>query len=86
MTAPTEEQVSAELYDLERLDDTLLEDGGHLDGITGAIRALRERMTPGQVTTMERNGMRKAEAEGAMIAANWRLGLSDQRPMTALKG
>lgn len=86
MTAPTEAQVSAELYDLERLDDTLLEGGEYLDGITGAIKALSERLTPGQVTTMARNGMREAEAEGAMIAANWRLGLSDQRPMTALKG
>ena len=85
MNAPTEAQVSAELHDLERLDKAIAEEGGRLRGLTGAIQALRERFTPGQVTTLARSGMREARAEGAMVAANWRMGLSSERPSAALR-
>jgi hypothetical protein len=86
MNRPTDAEVDAELRALERLDESLGDDGEYMDGITGAIQALRERLMPGQVTSMARAGMRPCEADAAMIAANWRMGLSDQRPMTALQG
>lgn len=84
-TRPTDAEVDAELSALERLDETLDDDNEYMDGITGAIKALRERMTPGQVTTMARGDMRTCEADAAMVAANWLMGLSEQRPMTALR-
>jgi hypothetical protein len=84
-TKPTDAEVDAELNALERLDEAMEDDGEYMDGLTGAIKALRERMTPGQVTTLARGGMRTCEADAAMIAANWRMGLSDQRPMTVLQ-
>ena len=81
MTRPTDAEVDAELAALEARDIALEDEDCYEDGLTGAIKALRERLTPGQVTTIaRREGLKDAELEAATVAANWRMGLSPDRP------
>lgn len=76
-TKPTEAEVSAELDRLEAMHD----DDCWTEGLRGAITALRERLTPGQVTSMVRGEhLEDEDVDTAMAAANWAAGLSAERP------
>ena len=78
-TRPTDAEVAAELDLLESMDTDLEAEDTYADGLTGSITALRDRMTPGQVTSMG-NSMADVEFDSAMSAANWLLGLTPERP------
>lgn len=76
-TTPTESAVQAELEHLEGLRLIYRKQS---DFRNGAVEALRQRMTPGQVQSSP--ALKEHAFDGAMHAAWWRLGLRPDAPRT----
>lgn len=79
MTRRTDTEIEQELDNLQRAIDADPQSHKRL-----ARKVMRLRMSPGQVTSAYKDGGHELEAfDLAMSAANWMLGLSEQRPSAA---